>query len=183
MADCFTLLGLAVGYWVWSQPSRSTKRRRINLCTRVKIFSAVNYCNLDLSQINFFSFGPLVYCPNVHSFMPRDSHLLMNPIVATSHTYIHQPLLYITLLYVYSLGVWVPYVKRNCGWVSVRCVVFSPSVVLCATHTGVIVSWVWRSYFDRQTKNGVKSLEVSKMFGEEFVDCCWFSQPCQLWSF
>ena len=73
--------------------------------------------------------------------------------------------------------------QSHCGWLLLRCVVLSHSVFLGTAPSGVIVSWVWQGCFDCLTKNGVKTLEVSKMFGEEFVDCWWFSQPCQLWIF
>lgn len=36
---------------------------------------------------------------------------------------------------------------------------------------------LWHGYYDCQTKNGVKYLEVSEMFGEECVDCYRFFFP------
>lgn len=36
---------------------------------------------------------------------------------------------------------------------------------------------LWHGYYYCQTKNGVKYLEVSEMFGEECVDCCRFFSP------
>lgn len=36
---------------------------------------------------------------------------------------------------------------------------------------------LWHGYYECQTKNGVKSSEVSEMFAEECVDCCRFFFP------